>query len=55
MFDIPKKTLLESLNTLLERPKEYLADVCFVFESKEIWAHRGKRNMSKKKEQKYTK
>ncbi|KAI9357481.1 hypothetical protein BD770DRAFT_435582 [Pilaira anomala] len=40
MFDIPKKTLLESLNTLLERPKEYLADVCFVFESIEIWAHR---------------
>ncbi|KAI8088577.1 hypothetical protein BDF21DRAFT_358351 [Thamnidium elegans] len=41
MFDAPDSTLYKSLNNLLERPKEYLADVCFFFESVEIWAHRG--------------
>ncbi|GAA5799301.1 hypothetical protein HPULCUR_004712 [Helicostylum pulchrum] len=41
MFDAPDSTLYKSLNNLLERPKEYLADVCFCFESIEMWAHRG--------------
>lgn len=43
MFDVPTSTLYNSLNNLLERPQEYLADVCFIFNSTlEIWAHRGK-------------
>lgn len=40
MFDAPTSTLYTSLNTILENPKEYLADVCFTFDSIEIWAHR---------------
>lgn len=50
MFDAPDSTLYKSLNNLLERPKEYLADVCFCFESVEMWAHRGKIQKKKKKE-----
>ncbi|KAK4516770.1 ADP/ATP carrier protein [Mucor velutinosus] len=40
MFDAPTSTLYNSLNTLLDSPKEYLADVCFTFPSTEIYAHR---------------
>ncbi|KAL9558836.1 hypothetical protein MBANPS3_000698 [Mucor bainieri] len=40
MFDAPTSTLYNSLNTLLDSPKEYLADVCFTFPSGEIYAHR---------------
>ncbi|KAI7897427.1 uncharacterized protein EV154DRAFT_489936 [Mucor mucedo] len=40
MFDAPPSTILNSLNNLLENPKQYLADVCFTFSSIEIWAHR---------------
>lgn len=41
MFDAPTSTLYNSLNNLLDNPKEYLADVCFTFPSTEIFAHRG--------------
>lgn len=42
MFDTPTSTLYTSLNNILENPKEYLADVCFIFPNAiEIWAHRG--------------
>lgn len=41
MFDAPTSTLYNSLNNLLDSPKEYLADVCFTFPSTEIYAHRG--------------
>lgn len=41
MFDAPTSTLYNSLNNLLDSPKEYLADVCFTFPSTEIFAHRG--------------
>lgn len=41
MFDAPTSTLYNSLNTLLDSPKEYLADVCFTFPTAEIHAHRG--------------
>lgn len=40
MFDAPTSTLYNSLNTLLDSPKEYLADVCFTFSTTEIYAHR---------------
>lgn len=40
MFDAPTSTLYNSLNTLLDSPKEYLADVCFTFPTTEIYAHR---------------
>lgn len=40
MFDAPSSTLYNSLNNILENPKEYLADVCFTLDSTEIWAHR---------------
>ncbi|KAL7319792.1 hypothetical protein PS15m_002885 [Mucor circinelloides] len=40
MFDAPTSTLYNSLNNLLDSPKEYLADVCFTFPSTEIYAHR---------------
>ncbi|CEP18473.1 hypothetical protein [Parasitella parasitica] len=40
MFDAPTSTLYNSLNNLLDSPKEYLADVCFTFPSTEIFAHR---------------
>ncbi|KAI8642037.1 hypothetical protein BD408DRAFT_367318 [Parasitella parasitica] len=40
MFDAPTSTLYNSLNNLLDNPKEYLADVCFIFPSSEIFAHR---------------
>lgn len=41
MFDAPTSTLYNSLSQLVDSPQEYLADVCFVFNSFEIWAHRG--------------
>ncbi|KAI7900659.1 uncharacterized protein BX663DRAFT_517153 [Cokeromyces recurvatus] len=40
MFDAPESTLYDSLNTVFENPKEYLADICFVYPSDDIWAHR---------------
>ncbi|KAI8076690.1 uncharacterized protein B0P05DRAFT_545469 [Gilbertella persicaria] len=40
MFDAPPSTLYNSLNNVLENPKEYLADICFAFPSNEVWAHR---------------
>ncbi|KAG1147046.1 hypothetical protein G6F37_010891 [Rhizopus arrhizus] len=40
MFDEPISTIHNSLNKLLSKPKEYLADICFCFPSSEIWAHR---------------
>jgi hypothetical protein len=49
MFDAPTSTLYNSLNNLLDKPKEFLADVCFHFDSFEIWAHRGKNNKHNKR------
>ncbi|KAI9473565.1 MAG: hypothetical protein EXX96DRAFT_508252 [Benjaminiella poitrasii] len=40
MFDAPVSTLYQSLSNILERPKEYLADLCFSYPSNDIWAHR---------------
>ncbi|KAF7732303.1 hypothetical protein EC973_005199 [Apophysomyces ossiformis] len=40
MFRTPPKTLKASLQTVLENAEEYVADVCFDYPSRKIWAHR---------------
>lgn len=43
MFPKPPPILQTSLHAIANNPQDYFADVCFRYDSGEVWAHKGKK------------
>lgn len=49
MFPRPPPILQQSLHAIVDHPQNYFADVCFRYDTGQVWAHKGKLYDTKKK------